>query len=212
MGVMTSRITDSPEVTQFRAIATAFCNLVRQPQLVEIAKFLTGLEKLLPSLCHAVQLLPSIERCPLYQGKWSSTKWKRLFVKLRDYLGKYDSYCHVYWPYDPDKIKPSIGSLADDLADICRDLSPGLTAWRHAGATKRRAIVDDWHMNYRIHWGDHAATAWRAIHWLVHFYDVGTEDESFKGHRIKQWERKVRKRGRAILSARNQQGKPCSDA
>jgi hypothetical protein len=204
---MDARITDSPEVTQFRAFATAFCNLVRHPQSVEIAKFLTELEKLLPLLCHAVQLLPPVERCPHYRGKWPHTTWQRLFVKLREYLGEYDSYYYVYEPYNPDDTEPIISSLSDDLADICRDLSSGLTAWRRAGAAKRRAIVDDWCMNYRIHWGDHAATAWRAIHWLVHNYDVGTDDESFKGHQTRRWKRKGRKRERISLSARNQQRK-----
>lgn len=190
---MTARITDKAEVTQFRALATSFCNLVRHSQSFEIAKFLTELEKLLPSLCHAAQLLPPIERCPDYHVKWLYTTWKRLYVKLRDYLGKYDSYCHVYEPYDPEDTEPTIGSLSDDLADICRDLSPGLTAWKRAGAAKRRVIVDDWYMNYCIHWGDHAASAWRAIHWLVHNHDVGTDDESFKGHQTRRRKRTGRR-------------------
>jgi hypothetical protein len=180
---MAEKITDSQEVTQFRTVATAFCNLVRRPQSVEKAAFFTKLEKLLPLLCYAVQVNPPIEENLNYSGKWPHTTWRRLFDNLRNYLGKYDSYCHVYDPYNPDDIEPIIGSLTDDLADICRDLSPGLIAWRSAGTVKRRAIIDNWSISYRTHWGSHAARAWIAIHWLVHNHYVGADDKNFKGHR-----------------------------
>lgn len=204
---MTERITDRIEVTQFRTLATAFCKLVRRPKSFEIPKFLTELEKLLPLLCHAAQLLPQFERCSDYHGKWPHTKWKHFFVKLRDYVGKYDTYFQVYEPYDPDDTEPIMGSLSDDLTEICRDLSPGLTAWRSAEAAYRRAIVDDWYMKYCIHWGDHAATAWRAIHWLIHNHDVGTNDESFKGHRIQHRKWSGKRREQIGIPAQNQQRK-----
>ena len=190
---MTSRVTDRAEVAQFRSLATDFCNIVRHPESFMIVKFLSELEKLLPSLCHAAQLLPPVERSPDYHAKWSLTEWKRLYERLRGYLSKYDSYYYVYEPYNPDDTEPVISSLSDDLTDICRDLSPGLIAWKRVGAGKRRAIVDDWYLHYCIHWGDHAATAWRAIHWLVHNHEVGTDDESFEGHRKERSKRKLKR-------------------
>jgi hypothetical protein len=188
---MTARITENREVAKFRAIATKFCNLVCHPESVDIAKFLAELEILLPLLCSSVQFLPNIELSSDYHGEWLHKTWQQLFVKLRDYLGKYDSYCHVYEPYNTKDNEPTIGSLADDLADICRDLSPGLNAWSCAEADKRRAIVDDWQISYRIHWGYHAISAFWAIYWLIHHHSVGTEDETFEGHRKKGRKRKT---------------------
>jgi len=57
--------------------------------------------------------------------------------------------------------KPGAGDLADDLADIYRDLIEGL--WLlHNGC--EQAAVWHWRFSFRSHWGQHATSALRAMH------------------------------------------------
>jgi hypothetical protein len=79
-----------------------------------------------------------------------------------------------YWSYfDPTEMdsseKPDCGDLGDDLADIYRDLKPGLRAWRTDRDEYLAAIVFDWRdAPFQAHWGVHAVDAMRALHWIVH--------------------------------------------
>ena len=69
---------------------------------------------------------------------------------------------------DPLIVPPeecSIGSLADDLLDIYRDVVTGL--WEYEGGRRANAIWE-WGFNFRHHWGDHATAAIRSLHnWLA---------------------------------------------
>lgn len=57
--------------------------------------------------------------------------------------------------------EPVVGDLADDLADIWRDLKLGLTAYRAGDRTAAEGI---WLFNFVIHWGRHATDALLALH------------------------------------------------
>ena len=54
-----------------------------------------------------------------------------------------------------------IGDLADDLADIWRDLRIGLWAYRGGDL---KAAEAQWRSSFTIHWGRHAADALLALH------------------------------------------------
>lgn len=55
---------------------------------------------------------------------------------------------------------PGIGDLADDLADIWRDLKGGLDLYRKGN---HAAAATEWRVNFEIHWGRHAASALYAL-------------------------------------------------
>ena len=57
--------------------------------------------------------------------------------------------------------EPFVGDLADDLADIWRDLKKGLTAYRTGDLTAAEGI---WLFNFNVHWGRHATDALLALH------------------------------------------------
>jgi hypothetical protein len=61
------------------------------------------------------------------------------------------------------------GDLADDLADIYRDLLPGVAAWELSGDAYTDDILFQWvHFGHLHHWGRHAVNAMRALHWAVY--------------------------------------------
>lgn len=65
---------------------------------------------------------------------------------------------------------PVVGSLADDLADIWRDLRPGLDAMDavQSAAADPETILWHWRWTFAYHWGRHAAAAIRVLHDICH--------------------------------------------
>ena len=57
--------------------------------------------------------------------------------------------------------EPVIGDIGDDIADIYRDVVPGLAAF-DAGA--RLQARYEWAFGFQNHWGAHAADATKALH------------------------------------------------
>ena len=70
--------------------------------------------------------------------------------------------------FDPTVIPPEepvVGDVADDIADIYRDVITGLRLFD-------ASLVDDalweWGFGFRTHWGKHASSAIRVLHcWLA---------------------------------------------
>ena len=97
----------------------------------------------------------------------SDDEWKEVYARAAAVpFQYYSSY------FDPSKMPPDdheIGDLADDIADIYRDLSAGL------------ALVDagnlpeaQWELRFSfiVHWGRHASGAIRALHcWYADAYE-----------------------------------------
>jgi hypothetical protein len=80
-----------------------------------------------------------------------------------------DWYYVVYDPHKvpPDEDEPGIGSLADDLGDIFKDVVKGLRLYQ---AGWPASAVWDWRFLFWAHWGDHAASANRALHFWLSTY------------------------------------------
>jgi hypothetical protein len=73
----------------------------------------------------------------------------------------FNFYRVVFDPHDmesPDE--PVTGMLADDLADIYRDLAEGLDNYRKGHVAE---ACFDWSQSYRSHWARHAVSALSAI-------------------------------------------------
>ena len=80
--------------------------------------------------------------------------------RLGEKLGDIDFYSVVFDPYDFDTT-PVTGSLADDLADIYRDLQDGFAALRN-GETAN--ALWQWKFGFDSHWGKHAVEAMYALY------------------------------------------------
>jgi hypothetical protein len=70
--------------------------------------------------------------------------------------------------FDPCKVPPEepvVASLADDIADIYRDVVSGLREYQ---AGRRAQALWEWGFGFQHHWGEHATGAIRALHcWLA---------------------------------------------
>jgi hypothetical protein len=71
-----------------------------------------------------------------------------------------DTYGSVFDPLAIPPEEPVLGSLADDIADIYRDVVNGLRQYQ---AGHRTAAAWEWRFGFENHWGHHAADAMRAL-------------------------------------------------
>ncbi|MFP8780490.1 DUF5063 domain-containing protein [Hydrogenophaga sp. RWCD_12] len=70
-------------------------------------------------------------------------------------------YREVFDPAIEGMEGPVVGDVADDLADIYKDLVDGLWLLEHGHAV---AAVWTWKLTFDSHWGRHAVSALRALH------------------------------------------------
>ena len=77
----------------------------------------------------------------------------------------FDMYGEVFNPLLVPPDEPVIGSIADDITDVYRDVVTGLRAYQTGN---RAGAIWEWGFHFHHHWGKHATGAIKAIHaWLV---------------------------------------------
>ena len=77
----------------------------------------------------------------------------------------FDAYGIVFDPLILPPEECSIGSLADDLLDIYRDVVTGLREYERG---RRANALWEWGLSFQQHWGYHATAAIRSLHnWLA---------------------------------------------
>jgi len=128
---------------------------------------------LLPRLYAAALALPRVEPDTESAGERTVTHddWQALFTDFRDRLGRWSAYFNVSDPYDEANHEPVRMSLADDLADIYRDVKNGLLAEQAVAAARPKDVLWTWRFDFESHWATHAADALRALQaaLLVHY-------------------------------------------
>ncbi len=124
----------------------------------EDARRVLGLLVRLYSL--ALQLgLPEAEDIEDEARSPDDAAWRKVFERG----GKlpFTFYSEVFDPMVLPPEKPGIGDLADDIADLHRDLAEGLSL---INAGHDAAAEWFFTFSFRSHWGRHASSAIRALH------------------------------------------------
>lgn len=76
---------------------------------------------------------------------------------------------------------PMIGTLADGLAAISCDLSPGLQAVFECRGGVLYSVIWQWRFDFFSHWGHHAIDAIQTIHSLIAHHGWSEEDNGEEG-------------------------------
>jgi hypothetical protein len=156
---------------KFHRLAVRYCRLVDSHRTRPIRSLLLALQRLIPDLYACGLRLPmSTAGQEPEPRRMTHEEWWRLFRSLGSRLGHRDHYREVFDAYDRKDREVLTGSLADDLADIHRDLTNGLRSWRSGD---RRRAVWEWRFGVDYHWGEHATSAMRALYWLRQNHDFG---------------------------------------
>jgi len=155
----------SASVAAFVETAREYCQLIEGHRKGSRKSFLKQIATTLPRLYAGAVHLPSTGASGRVKARRiSSTEWQNLFVSLGRKLGRECCYWHCFNPYVREELMA--GSLADDFADIYRDIKPALLHYESGRATAQVAAVYEWRSGMLSHWGHHATGALRVLHHL----------------------------------------------
>ncbi|MDX2060765.1 MAG: DUF5063 domain-containing protein [Gemmatimonadales bacterium] len=190
--------TSSAELTlgRFAALAARFCEHVEMYRAQQPAVFLQTAHRLLADIYAAALGLPrsaademedesedeawapsvSVESDQAPDpDRLSQDEWWTLFRGLTEYFGDRKWYREIFDPHEPSTELEVRGDLADDFADIYRDLLDGLRKWARGEADLAHW---EWRSGFENHWGEHATGALRALHCLAAWHDQPWPDAS----------------------------------
>jgi len=92
----------------------------------------------------------------------SKQEWQRVYAASATLPFQY--YSEISNPLEVPPEDAGVGDLADDIADIYRDVAEGLRLYE---AGHPREALWQWVFNLTYHWGAHATSAMRALHWYL---------------------------------------------
>ena len=151
--------------SRFSQAARQFTALIESRRSDSPAAWLASVHTQLAELYAAAVALPQVEPdTEAANGREiSHDQWTKLFKELGALLGRWNLYWDVYDPYDQATHDPVAGSLADDLADIYRDVRDGLSLEETDGASHPNDVLWRWRFDFESHWAAHASGALRAL-------------------------------------------------
>lgn len=159
-------MTERETIKHFIASAEEFCSLIECRQLLAGLPLVRECAPRLACLYSAalsLSLFPAeTDSDNLIEDVFSFDQSQALFRELGEKLGMVRWYWEVFDPYEESA--PGIGDLADDMADIYRELKNGLFAFTKGPANE---AIWHWQNGFRSHWGDHVVDALRAMHRIV---------------------------------------------
>jgi hypothetical protein len=154
-------IDDDPAIARFAESVRAFCTWAEgQPG--------TPKEEALRARLYLARLYAQVLDLPERQ-EWQADvpnitheTWQAMFQRFGalpfNYYGDCDDRLEV------GLSGASIGDLADDLADIWRDVRSGLDLFDQGA---HEAAAYQWQESFVIHWGQHAASALSILHYWI---------------------------------------------
>lgn len=149
--------TTSP-IQAFAQAATTFCDWCRSKPGDERSEARLALRNL-SRLYLLAQELRELEDAPdIDADRPNSAAWHMIFKRFGTMPFSY--YQSIFDPHNINEAAAT-GDLADDLADIYRDLSEGVALY-DAGHVDSAEWA--WAFSFRKHWGRHAASAIHALH------------------------------------------------
>jgi hypothetical protein len=131
-------VADNAEIAgRFAVVANRFCSVVDSASSIERTDLLLQIYRILPKLIDEAISLPDVRLSdgddpaegnsqPAFRARvrQSEQEWGQLYNLLKEKLGDWDRYWQVFDPTEDDEA--IFGTLADDIADIYRDLKEGL--------------------------------------------------------------------------------------
>jgi Domain of unknown function (DUF5063) len=165
-------------VNRFGLLAQQYCALVDSRSTLDKSEFLLQIYRILPELIAEAMRLPLVKFGDDESGEqevaisqlrtkieMKQEERQQLHLSLGDKLGDWD----VYWEiYDPRTDEGAVsGSLADDIADIYQDLKDGIGLQETNEEVPGNEIIFAWRFGFTSHWGQHAVSALRTIHFRL---------------------------------------------
>ncbi len=160
---------------RFTDVAQEFCSAVESATGTDRTDFLVKIYRILPRLIGEAIELPVVSLAdedeepsePTTQkpnDRLTHAQWEHLYNLLKEKVGDWDRYMQVF---DPTTDNEAVcGSLADDIADVYRDLKEGFILKETHQATPE-PIIWEWRLGFYSHWGKHAMDALLTLHFRL---------------------------------------------
>ncbi len=177
---MRNREYSHPSLSAFAQIAEALASLATDEERAPAA-LLAALHELLARACAAaLQLPPTSTLFDETDSPGDELESPRSppatevsapagLQRLAAFLGSRRYYREVFDPYSKPSDVEVTGDLIDDLCDIHRDLTIGLSNWNAGNSGE---ALWQWRSSFETHWGEHATSALRALFALCAWHDV----------------------------------------
>ena len=149
--------------TRFRSAAESYLEVIAQRRHQGVNAWLSSVHFAVLEVYAAAAALPPVVEPATTRGTKSAMSqeaWHALHQDIAAVLGRWDYYWDVFDPYDASDREPICNSLADDLADMFRDLQDGIDA---KGARRPSDVLWQWRFDFESHWAAHATGALRAL-------------------------------------------------
>ncbi len=143
----------------FRTFAEAYV------AAIENGAALPSIRQALANLYAAGLALDAVQDATGWDNPASVTQqdWRRVYDNLTRSLPKHLYHEVLSEPFQiHDDPKLAIGDLADNLADVWRDMKNGLNAIEEG--VPEAAALWHWKLNFDCHWGAHATSALDILH------------------------------------------------
>ena len=159
-----------PSVERFLGVARRFEEWAAQGTDEGLPAARNGL-RLIAQLYAAGQELPGLpdlaDRDP-EENLVSDEEWRRVGERAARLPFQY--YSEVFNPLAVPPEEPVTGDLAEDVADIYRDVVEGIRLFDRG---LEGEALWEWVFGLRQHWGEHATSAMRALYWCIADGDPG---------------------------------------
>ena len=157
---MSEELSTQKEVQSFIDAARRYCQLFETAGKYAPTELLSQLATALANLFAAAWRLPEVQPS-------DSDVVGLAWADLPD-LPNFGDF-NIYWEvYDPYERKDALQiSLSDSLKDVYQDVKSGLLALEGPTASHLNDVVWEWRFGLTTHWGNHAVSALRALHWAL---------------------------------------------
>ena len=146
-------------VGEFVAEARRYCALIEGAESSGPRAFENECLKVLLLLYQQLLLLPNVDPDePELPGRISHEEWQAMWERTARRI-ECDRYWEVFEPFAGEKPDPVCASIADDLADIWRDVKVGLSTFDGGKPNCVEDAVWHWRFSFGSHWGHHLAGA-----------------------------------------------------
>ena len=143
----------------FATLAKEYCGWAESKPKPETEEVKIAI-KILANLYSTALALPKNDPGNDVDGnRISDEEWNIIFKRFGALPFNY--YSEFFSPAKVAEEEPVVGDLADDLADIYRDIKQGLELYEEGHVNE---ALWEWNQNFNIHWGRHATSALHALH------------------------------------------------
>jgi hypothetical protein len=162
------KVIELKETKDFLRTARNYCDFIESTDTTD-KEYLRELQSLLLTLYQNATNLSwtTIEHEEEFKDKLSKEDFDKVLSVIADKVGQNRYYWEVFDPTNEKDTEAVCGDLVDDLGDIYKDMKYGLMIFDLGTLASKEDAVWDMKFGFEKHWGRHAISALKTIHFLL---------------------------------------------